>query len=240
MATDLVLRAAGRTHIGQRRHENQDAIAYDTARGLFIVVDGMGGHPGGAQASAVIVDALPGAIDGPGDVDERVGAALQAANQAVRAAGDRKPHLRGMGAAAVAVLVDVATARIGIAHVGDCRAHRIRDGRLEQLTEDHTLVQELVRSGRLHPTAVARHPDRHILTRAVGTESDVRVTTRREPLESGDVLLLSSDGIHGCIEPEELAEAAADDPADACAALVDLGNARGGVDNLSVVIVRAE
>jgi protein phosphatase len=215
-------------------------VACDAALGLFLVADGMGGHAGGATASRLVVEAMRGGLDTDPDPDKRLAHAILAANRLVFETARRDPTLRGMGAAVVAILIDPASRVAAVVHAGDARAYRVRDGRLEQLTEDHTLVQELVRAGHLDPADAETHPQRHVLTRAVGVELDLDFASRVDSLEDGDVLLLTSDGLHGCVTSSELIAAAtrsATDPAEACAHLVELGNARGGPDNLSVVLV---
>jgi len=215
-------------------------VGCDPALGLFVVADGMGGHAGGAVASRLVVETMPAALGGDPDPDVRLAQAIRAVNRLVWETAQREPDLRGMGAAVVAALIDPTARVAAIVHAGDTRAFRVRDARLEQLTEDHTLVQELVRAGRLAPEDAEAHPQRHVLTRAVGVEAEVDFASRVDSLEPGDVLLLTSDGLHGCVTASELIEAAgrsATDAPGACAALVARGNARGGPDNLSVVVV---
>jgi protein phosphatase len=201
----------------------------------------MGGHAGGATASRLVVEAMQEGLDTDPDPDTRLAHAIRVANRLVFETARRDPSLHGMGAAVVATLVDPTARVVAVVHAGDARAYRVRDDRLEQLTEDHTLVQELVRAGHLDPEETETHPQRHVLTRAVGVEPDIDFSSRVDSLEPGDVLLLTSDGLHGCVTSTELIAAAARAAADApgaCAHLVELGNSRGGPDNLSVVLVR--
>jgi protein phosphatase len=208
--------------------------------GLFLVADGMGGHAGGATASRLVVETMRAALDTDPDPDTRLAHAIRAANRLVFDTARRDPTLQGMGAAVVATLVDTTTRVAAIVHAGDARAYRVRDHRLEQLTDDHTLVQELVSAGHLDANEADTHPQRHVLTRAVGVEPDLDFASRVDSLEPGDVLLLTSDGLHGCVTASELIAAAAraaTDAGGACEHLVALGNSRGGPDNLSVVLI---
>jgi serine/threonine protein phosphatase PrpC len=228
--------------VGLARSGNEDS--YLCGRTVFAVADGLGGHQGGEVASATAVAPLA-ALDGhpfadPAEAAEALAGAVREANAAIidRAAGD--PALWGMGTTVTAATV-AGDRFLQLAHVGDSRAYLLRDGALGQLTSDHTVVGELVRRGRLTPEQAAIHPERNILTRAVGLDPGILVDTP-DPLElrPGDQVLLCSDGLTEAVDDEQIAEllAAEGDGDDACRALIDAANAAGGPDNITVVVVR--
>ena len=230
--------------VGRMRSGNEDS--YFCGRTVFAVADGLGGHQGGEVASAAAVEPLA-ALDGrefpdPGEAAEALATAIREANQAIldRAAGD--PSLYGMGTTVTAAAV-AGDGQIQLAHVGDSRAYRLREGTLDQLTTDHTVVGELVRRGRLTPDQAATHPERSILTRAVGLDPRVPVDLP-DPLElqAGDQYLLCSDGLTEAVGDDRIAEllSAAPDGQAACRSLIDAANAAGGPDNITVVLVRVD
>ena len=232
------------TDVGQARSGNEDS--YFCGRTVFAVADGLGGHQGGEVASAAAVEplaALDGrAFAGPGEAAQALASAIREANSAIlgRAAGD--PALWGMGTTVTAAAV--ADDRfLQLAHVGDSRAYLLRGGGLDQLTSDHTVVGELVRRGRLTPEQAAIHPDRSILTRAVGLDPGIMVDTP-DPLElqPGDQVLLCSDGLTEAVLDDQIAGllASHEDGGDACRALIDAANTAGGPDNITVVLVRVD
>ena len=230
------------TDVGRTRAGNEDS--YFCGRTVFAVADGLGGHQGGEVASAAAVEPLA-ALDGrefaePGEAAEALAAAIREGNAAIleRAAGD--PGLWGMGTTVTAAAL-AGERHLQLAHVGDSRAYLLRDGSLEQLTTDHTVVGELVRRGRLTPEQAAIHPERSILTRAVGLDPRVPVDTP-DPVElrDGDQVLLCSDGLTEAVDDDritELLSAGADGEA-ACRSLIDAANAAGGPDNITVVLLR--
>jgi serine/threonine protein phosphatase PrpC len=231
------------TDVGRARSGNEDS--YVCGRTVFAVADGLGGHQGGEVASAAAVEPLA-ALDGrefaePGEAAGALAAAIREGNSAIleRAAGD--PGLWGMGTTVTAAAL-AGDRHLQLAHVGDSRAYLLRDGSLEQLTTDHTVVGELVRRGRLTPEQAAIHPERSILTRAVGLDPRVPVDTP-DPLElrDGDQVLLCSDGLTEAVDDDRIAEllSAADDGDAACRSLIDAANAAGGPDNITVVLLRA-
>ena len=231
------------TDVGRARTGNEDS--YFCGRTVFAVADGLGGHQGGEVASAAAVEPLA-ALDGselasPAEAAEALAGAIAEANSAIlaRAAGD--PGLWGMGTTVTAAAV--AGDHLQLAHVGDSRAYLLREGALDQLTTDHTVVGELVRRGRLTPEQAAIHPERSILTRAVGLDPRVPVDLP-DPLalRSGDQLLLCSDGLTEAVDDDRIAEllSAAPDGHVACRSLIDAANGAGGPDNITVVLVRVE
>lgn len=249
------LEGAVRSHVGRVRKENQDAFGFFPDIGLFMVADGLGGHEGGRQASTLAVDVVRDNVAATDDEDltpisDRAGlvslgarrllAAVVEANDRVRDAG-RDLARRGMGTTVAALLFDRLYGVIAVCHVGDSRVFRLRDGELSQLTEDHTVVQQWVREGRIQPEEVAASPHRHMITQAVGTQESVRPDVRLERPRDGDVYVLTSDGVHDQISPDEMTTALSecrDDLEMACLRLIDLANARGGRDNSTVLLVR--
>jgi protein phosphatase len=230
--------------VGRTRSGNEDS--YFCGRTVFAVADGLGGHQGGEVASAAAVAPLA-ALDGrefadPGQAAEALAAAIREANSAIldRAAGD--PGLWGMGTTMTAAAV-AGDSHLQLAHVGDSRAYLLRDGDLEQLTTDHTVVGELVRRGRLTPEQAAIHPERSILTRAVGLDPRVLVDTP-DPvgLRPGDQVLLCSDGLTEAVADARIAEllSAGADGETACRSLIDAANTAGGPDNITVVLIRVD
>jgi PPM family protein phosphatase len=230
------------TDVGRARSGNEDS--YFCGRTVLAVADGLGGHQGGEVASAAAVEPLA-ALDGrefadPAEAADELTAAIREANAAIldRAGGD--PGLWGMGTTVTAAAL-AGEHHLQLAHVGDSRAYLLRDGSLEQLTTDHTVVAELVRRGRLTPAQAAIHPERSILTRAVGLDPRIPVDTP-DPLElqDGDQVLLCSDGLTEPVDDDQIAQllsAEADGNA-ACQALIDAANAAGGPDNITVVLLR--
>jgi serine/threonine protein phosphatase PrpC len=228
--------------VGRARSGNEDS--YFCGRSVFAVADGLGGHQGGEVASAAAVEPLA-ALDGrefaePAEAAEALTAAVREANAAIldRAAGD--PGLWGMGTTVTAAAL-AGDRHLQLAHVGDSRAYLLRDGSLDPLTTDHTVVGELVRRGRLTPAQAAIHPERSILTRAVGLDPRIPVDTP-DPLElrDGDQVLLCSDGLTEAVDDDQIAELLSSTPEGtaACQALIDAANAAGGPDNITVVLLR--
>jgi PPM family protein phosphatase len=232
------------TDVGRTRSGNEDS--YFCGRTVFAVADGLGGHQGGEVASAVAVEPLA-ALDGRGFADpaeaaEALAAAIREANAAIIDRASHDPGLWGMGTTLTAAAV-AGDRHLQLAHVGDSRAYLLRDGSLEQLTIDHTIVAELVRRGRLTPDQAAVHPERSILTRAVGLDPRVPVDTP-DPLElaPGDQVLLCSDGLTEVVPDVKIAQLLAAEPdGDAtCRSLIDAANSAGGPDNITVVLLRVE
>jgi protein phosphatase len=223
------------TDTGQVREGNEDSYLVDRRLDLFAVADGMGGHRAGEIASATALDGLRTAVDEGTPVADAVGRA----NTAVwdKAAGDT--DLAGMGTTLTAAIFDDGT--LTIAHVGDSRAYLMRDDRLERLTTDHSLVEELIRDGKLTEEQAAVHPQRSIITRALGVDSSVDVDVYSLVLQGGDRVILCSDGLTSMVRTAGIAEIlrAEPDPTVAANALVDAANAAGGEDNITVVVLDA-
>ena len=233
-------RSAVVSDTGRRRRRNEDQYVCEPP--LFAVADGMGGAQAGEVASglaaAVLNEATPGErADERGE--ERVAHLIQEANRRVFQRSSEDESTSGMGTTMTVALVDGDTIAFG--HVGDSRAYRVRGGELEQLTDDHSLVGELVRSGRLSPEEAESHPQRSVITRALGTEPDVDVDTFTIEAEPDDLYLICSDGLTDMVDGEvihSVVDEKRSDLAVAAADLIDLANQNGGRDNISVVLVR--
>jgi protein phosphatase len=225
---------AATTDTGRKRRRNEDA--YVVAPPLFAVADGMGGAQAGEVASklaaAALEDTDPGALSAP----DRVESLIQEANRRVHERSTADPSTSGMGTTMTVAIVEGSTVTIG--HVGDSRAYLVRDGRLEQLTEDHSLVNELLKSGKLTPEEAVTHPQRSVITRAVGTDPDVDVDSFTIDAQDGDVFLLCSDGLTDMVDDEDILDVAASYPHDldrVTKSLVSAANRGGGEDNITVV-----
>jgi serine/threonine protein phosphatase PrpC len=229
-------RAIGVTDTGRRRLRNEDAFV--CAPPLFAVADGMGGAQAGELASGVAAAALE-ELEGGTHGERAVAELIQEANLRVYRRAIEDPEAAGMGTTVTVALVDEQAETVAIGHVGDSRAYLIRDGELAQLTTDHSLVGELERSGRLTAEEARVHPQRSVITRALGTEEDVDVDTQLVEAEPGDVFLICSDGLPSMVRDEdivELVEAAEHDPERIARSLVEAANRAGGDDNVTVVV----
>jgi serine/threonine protein phosphatase PrpC len=229
-------RSTGTSDTGRRRRRNEDAFVLRPP--LFAIADGMGGAQAGEVASKLAAAVLneSGSV---GTGEERVAELVHEANRRVFQRSNEDASTQGMGTTMTLALVDEATGSIAIGHVGDSRAYRMRNGELEQLTEDHSLVQELMRSGKLSPEEAGAHPQRAVITRAVGTEPDVDVDTFTVEGRPGDLYLLCSDGLTDMIGEDEIMHAVRPHQGDldaAARALVEAANRGGGEDNITVVL----
>lgn len=242
----LKANAAYATDTGRIRSHNQDAarIGQDpqTEWPAFIVADGMGGHAAGEIAAGVAVDTLLAcATDpaGPPDPDERVRQAIVEAQQRIAEAAAEDATRSQMGTTCLLALL--AGHRLHLGHVGDSRAYLFRDGRLEQLTSDHSWVSEQVRAGMLAPDEAARHPMRHVITRALSVDP-VEPDIIHRDLQPGDWLLLCTDGLTGPVPDATIADvlATAIHPRETAHALIDIANQAGGPDNITVLLVHLE
>ena len=227
---------AERSDTGRIRSTNEDAFLVRAP--LFVVADGMGGANAGEIASRTAVEVFAGGLERGEDPESSLAQTVAAANAQIHAASQSDNARRGMGTTATAALIGDGT--VAIAHVGDSRAYLLRAGELVQLTRDHTLVDELVREGRLTPEQAAGHPQRSIITRALGPESHVEVDTFTETLEEGDVLVLCSDGLTGMVSDGVILTTVNESRSLAAAAksLIRKANEAGGRDNITVVLVR--
>jgi serine/threonine protein phosphatase PrpC len=226
--------AAGLTDPGLTRATNEDAVLVEPP--LYAVADGMGGHRAGEIASRVAVEEL--LVAAPGRYDAKaLGRAVRAANRAVIAAAEKSRTRAGMGTTLTAAMVDAN--RIAIAHVGDSRAYLLRDGRLERLTDDHSMVADLVRAGSLTEEEARFHPQRSVITRALGSDPNMLADVFEVEGEPGDRLLLATDGLTAMLADDYISDilGAEADPEKAVQALVDAANRAGGYDNISVAVV---
>ncbi|WKZ56262.1 MAG: Stp1/IreP family PP2C-type Ser/Thr phosphatase [Bdellovibrionota bacterium] len=235
------LRVAHATDIGLRREENQDSFGVIETDNFhyYVVADGMGGVKGGAIASGLAIKVLEEGLKEKAAVTpEDLVALIQKANSEIFQRGTNEPTLQGMGTTLVGLCFYGTT--MAITNVGDSRAFRIRNGVIEQLTQDHTLVMELVRSGAISPEQAGNHPVSHMLTRSLGPSPsvDVDCTISPDGPAQGDVYILCSDGLYNMVGPEEFTEIIQScDLEDAVVELVDLANLRGGTDNITVIAV---
>jgi PPM family protein phosphatase len=236
-----MLRAAEtieRTDTGRQRRGNEDS---SFARApVFVVADGMGGAQAGEVASQIAVEAFEQGLPDSGSPEERLASRVQEANKRIYDLSRAEHERAGMGTTLTAVYLD--DAQVAIAHVGDSRAYMYRDGSLQRLTQDHSLVGELVRRGKLTEEQAEEHPQRSIITRALGPEPTVEVDTWTYPARAGDVLLLCSDGLTSMIAEERIAEilGSAGSLEAAANQLIQEANDAGGRDNITVVLFRLE
>ena len=229
-------RFVGVSDPGRRRRRNEDAYVAEPP--LFAIADGMGGAQAGEVASGLAAAVLQEPLEDAGDGEERVASLIREANRRVFQRSNEDAATSGMGTTMTVALVDSGAATIAFGHVGDSRAYRVRGGELEQLTDDHSLVGELVRSGRLSPEEAEQHPQRSVITRALGTEPDVDVDTFTVDAEPDDIYLLCSDGLTDMVSGREILSVveSAGDLEDAARGLVDAANEGGGEDNITVVL----
>ena len=239
-AEGLRVDAAYLADIGRARSENQDACgAFSDALGsrLFVVADGMGGHQGGATASRICVQTLGHTFESSSaPLQQRLRDGIVEASGAICAAAEEDPQLSDMGTTAVALALGQ-DGETWVAWVGDSRAYRVRGGAIERLTDDHSIVAELVRREMIRPEEAAHHPRRSELMRCIGPSVELEIDVRPVEVADGDRLLLCTDGLWGLVGDGEIAAvASAETPERAVATLVELANQRGGVDNITVQI----
>lgn len=259
------MRFSAATHVGLVRQRNEDGYcAWEEAGGrlgFFAVADGLGGHTAGEVASRLALETAsayarralralgwlpaagrdgspPEAERGPESLEGMLVRLMSFANGRVFRRARREPDLSGMGTTLTALLV--ASPWLALAHVGDSRAYLLRGGQVVRLTSDHSLVEEMVRTGELSEGEARSHPQRHVLTRALGVEPRVEPDLLVQPLRGGDIVVLATDGVTALLGPEEIAGAvlaARQDGVPPADRLVGLANARGGYDNATCVVV---
>ncbi|HEX4351651.1 MAG TPA: PP2C family serine/threonine-protein phosphatase [Polyangiales bacterium] len=258
----LVRRGYGCTDVGRRRAVNEDAFLVDDELGLYVVADGMGGHSSGEIASNEAIETLhnmvrrekaaltaveslsndpplPGGSRRPVTMRRALRileSAVQHATYMVFGMAENHPERRGMGTTLTVLFLrgDFALT----AQVGDSRVYRVRDGAAEQITEDHTLIAWQLKRGLITPEQAQKSQQKNIITRAVGSRDYVQVDTNCVPVEPGDAYLLCSDGLHGYLEANEIADVMKLGPEIATKCLIDLANTRGGTDNITSVAVQ--
>jgi serine/threonine protein phosphatase PrpC len=235
----LTFECVSKSDVGLKRKVNEDAVLVRTERGMWAVADGMGGHEAGEVASAKVTEAL---LHLPivYHLDELVECSIDALKQVNRelitlARSDHTP--RTIGSTVVGLAIRGGEYRCFWA--GDSRAYRISDGKIQQLSRDHSLVQELVAAGMLDPAEAEGHPDSNVITRAIGVSENLRIDTVAGDAEAGDIFLLGSDGLTRLVEDDELLDQLTTNPPDVAANfLLDMVMERGAPDNVSFVIIR--
>lgn len=249
---------AGRTDVGRKRKHNEDTFLVNPDLGLLVVADGMGGHNAGEVASALVIhtvedffltggagatlDDLPGE-DVPLTPDARtLVSATRKANRDVHEAAAANRKRSGMGSTMVTLYVSDTDRMVHISHAGDSRCYRIREGQIEQLTRDHSLVSDaLAMHPDLPPEVLAELP-KNVITRAVGATAAMPVEIRSEPVNEQDLFLLCSDGLSGPVAPEQMLEISTltTDLDELCEMLIAMANDAGGPDNITVVLLRVD
>jgi PPM family protein phosphatase len=247
--------SCGMTDVGVKRTNNEDNYLINDELHLFVVCDGMGGHVGGEFASAIAVNTVEEVLtsvdisaddldvdpdDGPVELTrERLRYAIRLAGKRIYEKAVEEPEYKGMGTTALAVLVDSGNAFI--AHVGDSRGYLVRDGVIEQLTEDHSLVNEKIKAGLITPEEAKNHKLKNIITRSLGYMEDVEIDVQVRAVRKGDRYVLSSDGLSNLVETAEIGETCLDHrPQDACRRMIEMACQRGGDDNITVVVAKIE
>jgi protein phosphatase len=243
----------GETDPGKKRANNEDAYLVNDGLALYAVADGVGGSEAGEVASRIAVDTLVEAMpDLLGDKDRTPPSELRSgdvpelaafrhavtlANRNIREEAGKDPARSGMGTTLTALLL--ARKRTFLAHIGDSRAYRLRGGTLAQLTNDHSVVAEQVRSGLLTPAQARTNPNRHMITRALGIDQEAAPDLMEHPVQPGDTFLLCSDGLTEMVSDRELAKLLGSaEPRQAIRGLIEAANAAGGVDNITAVVVK--
>jgi PPM family protein phosphatase len=231
-----IVEQVGRSDVGRQRSVNEDSLVL--APPFFAVADGMGGAKAGEVASAMAAKTFEGESDSGEPAEAQLTRILREANRRIYDLAVSDDSHRGMGTTVTAA--KVTGDEVSLGHVGDSRAYRLRDGELEQVTRDHSLVAELERSGQITPEAAEHHPQRSIITRALGPEPDVQVDTYTLAGRDGDVFLICSDGLTSMISDDELRSIlrSSDGLEDAAETLVRAANQSGGKDNITVVMFR--
>jgi protein phosphatase len=223
--------------VGKVRAVNQDALVVDEALMLYGVADGMGGHNGGETASAGAREGLISALQAKEPSLDALREAITQVNAALFKQQAEDESLSGMGTTLSVIWMSEHFVYLG--HVGDSRIYRLREGKLEQMTDDHSLVGELVRAGYLTPEQAENHPNKNVILRAVGTEEGIDIDLAVEERKPGDLWLICSDGLHGMVKDDKMEAILSVNTAEAAAnILMDAALAAGGRDNISVVLVQ--
>ena len=246
--------ATGLTDVGMKRTHNEDNFAVIQEDNLYVVADGMGGHASGEVASQMAIDTLreffratsadpeatwPYKMDkSRGYEENRLITSVKLANLRIFEAAQREPKLRGMGTTFVGMLV--VEEGVLIAHVGDSRVYRVRDGKMVQLTEDHSLLNDYIKMKRLSPEEIANFPHKNVIVRALGMKDNVKVDTQLDRPQPGDVYCLCTDGLCGPATDDEMEEIllSHSDVKTASAKLIERANSNGGPDNITVVLCK--
>lgn len=241
----MQLSVTGLTDVGMARKHNEDCYQIDQDHKLFVVADGMGGHSHGEVASKIAVDTICDFIvgdrsRGESSYDQRLEEAVRYAHDEVLRAIVKDASLQGMGTTVVGMHVN--EHRAALAHVGDSRAYRWRNQELALLTQDHTWVHEQVQAGYLSEEQARHHPLKNVVTRALGSEKEVVVDLQEIELASGDIYLICSDGLTSMLDDSEIAQILRQDGTleDVSQTLVNEANRRGGLDNVTVVLLAVD
>lgn len=229
---------AAASDVGRVRKANEDS--YYVRSPLFVVADGMGGANAGEVASKIAVDSFKDPLDDAVAPEPRMAGVVRSANHEIHKKSNSSDEFKGMGTTITALLLG--DDELTIAHVGDSRAYRLRDGELERLTRDHSLVGEMVRRGAITEAEAEVHPQRSILTRALGPEDEVEIDTLSHGVKGGDIYLICSDGLTGMVDEATIAkEMGSGKPMQEIAeTLIAKANENGGVDNITVVAFKVE
>ncbi len=254
MASRARVLATGETNIGMKRAHNEDSYMLVEEDHLYVVADGMGGHASGEVASQMAIDTLreffratsndpevtwPYKMDkSKGYEENRLITSIKLANLRIFEAAQRDSKLRGMGTTMVGIVV--VEDGVLIAHVGDSRAYRWRGNKLEQITEDHSLLNDYIKMKRLTPEEIANFPHKNVIVRALGMKETVKVDLTLDKPNPGDIYLLCSDGLCGPASDQDIADvlAATPDLKTAASKLIEKANAAGGPDNITVVLAK--
>ena len=254
MGGPLRIEVAGETNVGMKRNHNEDNFSIIEDSGLYIVADGMGGHASGEVASKMAVDSLreffaatasdpertwPYKMDrSKGYEENRLVTGIKLANLRIYESAQRDARQRGMGTTIVSMFA--VEDGVYVAHVGDSRGYRVRDGAIEQVTEDHSLLNDYIKMKRLTAEEIANFPHKNVIVRALGMKDTVKVDTVFEQPRVNDVYLLCSDGLSGPVTDEEMLEITTKSPdlKSAATKLIERANANGGPDNITVVLAR--
>lgn len=246
MTTSITWRYSADTNVGRVRKQNEDSFGADSPPGLFIVADGMGGHAAGEIASQLAVRCATEGVallpeSSPVNVArERLRLAIADANQVILIEGQTHPERSGMGTTTTALLLSDEGWWV-VGHVGDSRAYLVRDGEVQQITEDHTYVQELVNQGRLSDEEARLHPRSSLLTRALGTNPHVQVDLFEGMAKPGDRFVLASDGLMSMIPEPQIHDLLTGPrtPDELVEDLIEAANEAGGYDNVTAIVVDA-
>jgi len=234
----LQIKAFGRSDVGQVRNRNEDTMAVEPSQGIVVVADGMGGAPAGDLASALAVQEVARGIHAAEGMEESV----QRANRKIFEMSETQPAYSGMGTTLTALKVSPDTGTYVMGHVGDSRAYLLSGDGFSQISRDHTMVRDMVDAGKIPPSAEREHPLGHILSRVLGTESDVEVDLVEGTTQDGDCFLLCSDGLTKVMNEEEVegwVRRARSEPLETVVDLmVEEGNLRGAPDNITVAFLK--
>lgn len=224
----------GKTHTGKVRPTNQDTFYIDAENNWAVVADGMGGHLGGETASSLTVDVIKESMAVKRDLKQ----AIKKANDAVYKKSIEDSSLSGMGTTVVLCKVD--ESNVTIAHVGDSRAYLVTDDGIKQITQDHSIVQQLIESGTITKEQAKYHPQRNLITRAVGTEKYIDVDVNKFKISQGEIILICSDGLCSYVDDNKMYEILKNySTEESVNKLIDAANEAGGKDNITVVLIKA-